>query len=337
MNDSTFTHTPFVVLLVQAFLRWRAVNAEDSLQDSGSQQSFKQAIRLLRCTHSEESIKEALGAVRHVWKPLSVPVNVRESLEKLAIKELTANTPKFWFQVAGLRAFLDASGGLLPLRGDIPDMTSSTEAFVAIQRLYREKAAFDASAVHANILDAFRQAGKCEEGYTLTNSTFFCRNAANLRVKEWCSLAEEISWSAGCSDAISNQLAREDTRSCAALYLLLRAVDSFQEKYGRAPGALPEKKILSGNSSVIALEQDVSRLRAILHGILYEIGLNNFGTFDDLISEFVRFGGGELHVVASVVAGICSQEIIKLVTHQFVPLGATLVYDAMSSTTVSIL
>ena len=108
MNDSTFTHTPFVVLLVQAFLRWRAVNAEDSLQDSGSQQSFKQAIRLLRCTHSEESIKEAnsiyealkaderVGEVKatKIWATFQEKVqeaaNLPEPSENISTSESTA-------------------------------------------------------------------------------------------------------------------------------------------------------------------------------------------------------------------------------------------------------
>ena len=36
--------------------------------------------------------------------------------------------------------------------------------------------------------------------------------------------------------------------------------------------------------------------------------------------------------MAAIVGGMAAQEAIKLVTHQFVPLAGTLIYNAMSST-----
>ena len=46
-----------------------------------------------------------------------------------------------------------------------------------------------------------------------------------------------------------------------------------------------------------------------------------------------RCAAGELHVVAAVVGAIASQEAIKLLTGQFVPVGGALVYNAMACTT----
>ncbi len=45
-----------------------------------------------------------------------------------------------------------------------------------------------------------------------------------------------------------------------------------------------------------------------------------------------RFGASELHCLGAIVGGMAAQEAIKLVTHQFVPLGGVLIYNAMSST-----
>ena len=56
------------------------------------------------------------------------------------------------------------------------------------------------------------------------------------------------------------------------------------------------------------------------------------GVSDDLVGEVVRCGAGELHVVAAVVGAIASQEAIKLITGQYVPVGGTLIYNAMSCT-----
>ena len=54
---------------------------------------------------------------------------------------------------------------------------------------------------------------------------------------------------------------------------------------------------------------------------------------DDYIEEMVRFGASELHVVAAIMGGIATQETIKLITRQFVPIPGTLIYNAMASTT----
>ena len=58
---------------------------------------------------------------------------------------------------------------------------------------------------------------------------------------------------------------------------------------------------------------------------------------DDLIEEAVRCGGSELHAVASVMGGIGAQEVIKIVTQQYVPCARTLVYDATKSTVIALL
>ncbi len=74
-------------------------------------------------------------------------------------------------------------------------------------------------------------------------------------------------------------------------------------------------------------------LKAITNSLLAELGVTAANVADDLVGEMCRFGAAELHCVAAVMGGIASQEAIKLITKQFVPLAATLVYNAMASTT----
>jgi len=50
-----------------------------------------------------------------------------------------------------------------------------------------------------------------------------------------------------------------------------------------------------------------------------------------LDSEFERVGKNELHTTSAILGGILSQEVIKIVTQQFVPLNDTLVFDGVSS------
>ena len=57
---------------------------------------------------------------------------------------------------------------------------------------------------------------------------------------------------------------------------------------------------------------------------------------EDLIHEVCRFGGAELHSVAAFMGGVAAQEVIKLITKQFVPVNNTYVYNAMKQSSVSI-
>ena len=76
------------------------------------------------------------------------------------------------------------------------------------------------------------------------------------------------------------------------------------------------------------------QLKASLNTVAAEAGVSPGGISDDYVGEVVRFGAGELHVVAAIVGGIAAQEAIKLLTCQFLPLKGTLIYNGMSGTTL---
>ena len=63
------------------------------------------------------------------------------------------------------------------------------------------------------------------------------------------------------------------------------------------------------------------------------MGASPSSAWDDCLAEMCRFGAGELHCVAAIVAGMAAQEAIKLLTRQFLPQAGTVVYNAMGSTT----
>lgn len=68
--------------------------------------------------------------------------------------------------------------------------------------------------------------------------------------------------------------------------------------------------------------------------LLQHMGCAGAPLSDEVVTEMVRYGAGELQCVAAVVGGMASQEAIKMLTRQFVPLHGTLLYNAVSSTTL---
>jgi hypothetical protein len=47
--------------------------------------------------------------------------------------------------------------------------------------------------------------------------------------------------------------------------------------------------------------------------------------------EIVRYGGCELHNISALIGGIASQEAVKVITHQFIPLNNTYIYNGIAS------
>lgn len=73
-------------------------------------------------------------------------------------------------------------------------------------------------------------------------------------------------------------------------------------------------------------------LKTVAGGTAAEAQLNGTAISDDYVAEVCRFGAAELHCVAAIVGGIAAQEVIKLLTAQFVPLRGALIYNAMAGT-----
>ncbi|XP_061201941.1 NEDD8-activating enzyme E1 regulatory subunit isoform X2 [Neopsephotus bourkii] len=107
------------------------------------------------------------------------------------------------------------------------------------------------------------------------------------------------------------------------LYLMLRAVDRFYKQYGRYPGVCNDR-----------IEDDTGKLKSCLAGFLQEHGLSVV-VKDDYFQEFCRYGAAEPHVIAALVGGAAAQEVIKVITGQFVIFNNTYIYSGMSQTSAT--
>ncbi|XP_073082976.1 NEDD8-activating enzyme E1 regulatory subunit isoform X2 [Manis javanica] len=107
------------------------------------------------------------------------------------------------------------------------------------------------------------------------------------------------------------------------LYLMLRAVDRFYKQHGRYPGV-----------SNYQVEEDVGKLKSCLTGFLQEHGLSVM-VKDDYVHEFCRYGAAEPHTIAAFLGGAAAQEVIKVITKQFVIFNNTYIYSGMSQTSAT--
>jgi amyloid beta precursor protein binding protein 1 len=138
-------------------------------------------------------------------------------------------------------------------------------------------------------------------------------------------------------------------------YLALRAADLFYNKYARWPGAM-DSALAGDQEEVFQLLRGLCLDQYHLDASLLEppgpplsphsdskMAVETEGEAEGgalgaevLVrrahaQEIVRYGGSELHNISAMVGGIASQEAVKIITHQFVPLNNTYVYNGIAS------
>ncbi|OSX81262.1 hypothetical protein BU14_0023s0066 [Porphyra umbilicalis] len=118
--------------------------------------------------------------------------------------------------------------------------------------------------------------------------------------------------------------------SAASLYVALRAADRFYGHHGRYPG-----ETIYGEPDGVDVDGDAALVRDLAAGVRAEVGLPPAASDDGDVVEVVRAAAAELHPVAALVGGLAAQEVMKLVTKQFVPVNNTVVVNLVAGTTES--
>lgn len=96
----------------------------------------------------------------------------------------------FVLLVRALDAFLRRSGGAPPLPGTLPDLTASTEYFIALQEVYSRRAALDRSEFRAILEELCHSIGR-----TMVDDDrieVFSKNARCLQFLSTSSLEDEL-------------------------------------------------------------------------------------------------------------------------------------------------
>ncbi|KAM3222591.1 hypothetical protein P3L10_021861 [Capsicum annuum] len=106
--------------------------------------------------------------------------------------------------------------------------------------------------------------------------------------------------------------------TAAGLYILLRAADRFAANYNKFSGQY------DGDT-----DEDIFQLKTTTVGLLNDLGCNGFTLSEDLINEMSQYDASELHAIASFVGEVASQEVIKLITRQFIPMSGNFIFNGV--------
>ncbi|KAG9160542.1 hypothetical protein Leryth_026142 [Lithospermum erythrorhizon] len=175
-------HTPYVIILVKTTEEW-VKNHNGSLPSSREEKrEFKDLIKSRMIAADEDNYKEAMEASFKVCAPRGISSNLKQIISD-SCAEVDSNSSDFWVMVAALQEFIsNEGGGEAPLEGSIPDMTSSTELYVSLQKIYQAKAEADFNVIHQRTRDVLKKIGRDPDSIPKAMMKSFSKNARKLRV-----------------------------------------------------------------------------------------------------------------------------------------------------------
>ncbi|NXT45750.1 ULA1 enzyme, partial [Pluvianellus socialis] len=328
MDKKDHSHTPWIVIVAKYLTKWFNEKSDQLPKSYKEKEAFRQLIRqgILKnengTPEDEENFEEAIKNVNTALNTTEIPRCIAEILNDDCCINLTEQSPSFWILAQAVKEFVANEGqGSLPVRGTIPDMIADSSKFIKLQNVYREKAKKDIAAVRNHAAKLLQSLGKAPEAISERELKLFCDNSAFLRVVRCRSLSEEYGLNTFNKDEIISHMDNPDSE--LVLYLMLRAVDRFYKQHGRYPGVYNYQ-----------VEDDIGKLKSCLTGFLQEHGLSVL-VKDDYVHEFCRYGAAEPHAMAAFMGGAAAQEVIKVITGQFVIFNNTYIYSGMSQTSAT--
>lgn len=318
MEFKEHAHVPWLVVLYKALKTWSRAHDSRWPLSYRDKEQVRDIIRagVMRDENGvpldEENFQEAIRAVNGSVVQTALPKAIKDVLYDEACTNLTQKSAPFWIVCSAIRSFVEEEGnGALPLRGTIPDMTAATHHYIKLTNVYRQKAAADAESVYRRVLRLVAELGV--EAISETEVKTICKHSACLRVVRGSSIADEYR-----PGPTSSYVARhlEEPNPMMLHYVLLRAAERFHSEQCRAPGEWDP-------------ETDISKLKTCVTKLLGEWSCPPLAE-DDYVHEMCRYGGSELHSVSAFMGGCAAQEVIKLVTQQYVPVDNFFIHEAMT-------
>jgi amyloid beta precursor protein binding protein 1 len=301
-------HVPYPIVLLKALLEWKTNHDGNCPMTFVEKQEFQTFVKSKRRNENELNFEEAVQNAYLAYSEQSIAIP--EDLD-------TSSTLGKLYE--GLQKFMDGHDGRPPLNGSIPDMTASTDWYVALQGIYKGQAEDDLKAMKQLCADVSED-----------DISSFCANVFTVEQIETRSLVDEFGkppdeemlaeWKVALMDPYE-----VPEHTPLLWYLGVRACQVFFQKYERYPGTVVEDW---ESDAVLLLEncwkQVVHHYQVHDQDLVQEHGLS-------ICQELTRYANAEIHNIASVVGGVASQEAVKIITGQYIPLDNSYVFNGIVS------
>eukprot|EP00004_Rigifila_ramosa_P007695 TRINITY_DN1884_c0_g1_i1.p1 TRINITY_DN1884_c0_g1~~TRINITY_DN1884_c0_g1_i1.p1 ORF type:complete len:534 (+),score=109.39 TRINITY_DN1884_c0_g1_i1:71-1672(+) len=314
-------YVPYVVLLIKAVAKYTAEHGKVPTTPA-EKRELRKLLTGMRLDDEQRNFKEALEKLNVLVSKPQVPENFQHIVAHGFCQHLSATSGDFWFMARAVAEFIANEGkGLLPVMGSIPDLFSSSSIYLQLSALYKEKSERDIDTVEKHLHKLLVAHGRRPDSISREELVYFVRHVRYLELKSSHAMREEFSPSAAPTQA--QLFGKAAANATSQWYYVIRAAELFADANGRYPG--------SGNQ--VDLAADTAALYAQLATLLSVYGVAPSAVPESAAAEFVRWGNGELHNISAVLGGLAAQEVIKLLTHQQIPVDNTLVYDGVAGAT----
>ncbi|CAK7264236.1 hypothetical protein SEPCBS57363_000978 [Sporothrix epigloea] len=295
-------HLPYIAILLHFLEQWRLDHDGKDPATYKEKTAFRQTVadgaRRDNPEGGEENFDEAVGAVlRNIERP-SLPFGLREVFEYEA--QGFESTSGFWIIAQAVKQFYEKHKAL-PLSGKVPDMKAQSKVYIELQTIYKNKARKDAAEVLATV-----QAAPGGTEVDVGEVDIFCKNAAFVKLITATPPGENR-----LAKVFEQEMANDENAeitmaplSLAPIYLALQATS------------------LTSSSST---EEILEKIEQTVPGA------NKYERVRLVADELARTGGGELHNISAFTGGMVAQEMIKIITKQYVPIDNTCIFDGIAS------
>lgn len=289
---------------------------------------------------NELNFQEAMEQVHKIWSPRELSGDMQRVLSEEAESPGVDNAYSIFIQALAL--FMQQNNGDCPLSGAIPDMISNSNSYIALQKCYETKAGEDNAMFRSLVEKVCNDTSYTGPVITTEQIDLFCKHLFDSQRITLRSMSDEyVKFNMDeVSMAVQYEQYSDAKQTPVLYYFMLRAVDEFFLKNGRYPGTNganggnPTSTVLQMPSAT--MESDAAQLWELTQQLLVDNEMDMTILPESMFSkdhavEMTRYGRMELHNIAAVVGGISAQEAVKIITHQFVPMDNTYIYNGVAA------
>ena len=356
LSDHDHGHIPYLLILLHFLNVWKALHVGQAPANYSEKKEFKALIesgaRTNKSEGGEENFDEAAAAVLKSLNPPSISSGLREVFEANDCQNVKPTSANFWIIANAIQKFHTSHNGILPLPGVLPDMKAQSSDYIELQNIYKAKARSDLAEVTWTIRSLEQELGR-KAPIDHGDIEAFCKGAQFVKLIHGRPIpvpkrTAEIDWR---DRTMTLTQEFQDPDSLLPIYFAFLALDRYQDDYDR----IQTLRKLTVNQQF----NDMMAGRAVSDAIpplpIFAESAHFFTptvdpehdpkpwprfdtpeartTFDNVVKELDRADWGELHNIAALTGGMVAQEVIKVITKQYVPVDNTCVFDGIASKT----
>ncbi|KAI9163751.1 NEDD8-activating enzyme E1 regulatory subunit [Paramyrothecium foliicola] len=305
LNAHDHGHIPMLAILLHYLDQWKQTHEGSYPVKYQDKIAFRDLVssgmRRDNPEGGEENFEEAVAAVmKHVVAP-SLPSSLRQVFE-YQHDDRDRIKSGFWLIADAVKQFYDRNNRL-PVPGGLPDMKAQSSVYIKLQNIYKEKARQDAN----EILTTVRSIPGGEE-IDAAEVELFAANARFIKLinpaNAPSTTLEQTAEREFGNDEFAATAGPEMPMSLIPIYLALTA---------------------TSHASTSSSQDIMTSIRNRA-----PVAANN-GRVEQAAQEVARAAGGELHNISAVMGGMVAQEVIKIITQQYIPVDNTCIFDGIES------